>query len=177
MLSFFLLAKNMATQKNKQKLAAVSWKTQKDARNSQAQNTFVPGMTQKCKARVSKESERKVTKKLSLRLSRTVSRILRALSRLDEFRLNPQKPKCSGTLPGTCRINNSQNREPTGDRRQNYPCPKAKVSVREASKRAESGQKETFTKTTAWFVLSLSQPQVSHLEKTTTSKNVGCLSF
>ena len=79
----------MATLKNKRKLAAVSRETHESARNSLSQNTFVPGMTEEYITPVSEEIEGRVTKKLSQKISRTKSRLLGALSKLDEFLLNP----------------------------------------------------------------------------------------
>ena len=58
----------------------------------------------------------RVTKKLSKDFSKTESRILGALSKLDELLLNPQVQNCSLTIPGTSRNNNSENRETTGAR-------------------------------------------------------------
>ena len=48
-----------------------------------------------------------------------------ALSKLDEFLLDPQVRTCSVTVPGTSRNGNSENRETTGDRSSDHPCPKA----------------------------------------------------
>ena len=52
---------------------------------------------------VSKEIEGRVTKRLSMDLSRSESRILGALSRLDEFLLNPLIQGDSGSPPETSR--------------------------------------------------------------------------
>ena len=49
-----------------------------------------------------------------------------ALSKLDEFLLDPQVRTCSVTVPGTSRNGNSENRETTGDRSSDNPCPKAR---------------------------------------------------
>ena len=73
-------------------------------------------MTEEYITQVSEEIEGKVTKKLSQDFSLTESRILGALSKLDEFLQNPQVRTCSGTVPGTSRNNDSENRKPTGDR-------------------------------------------------------------
>ena len=89
----------MAAIRNKRKSAADSRETQENARNSQAQNTFVPGMTDECINQVSEDIESKVTTKLSQEFSRTESRMLGALSKLDEFLLNAQVRTCSGTVP------------------------------------------------------------------------------
>ena len=50
---------------------------------------------------------------------------MRASSKLDEFLLNPQVRTCSVAVPGTSSNNGSENREPTGDRSLNDPCPEA----------------------------------------------------
>ena len=103
----------MATLRNKRKLATVSRETRESARNSQSQNTFVPRMTEEYIIQVWEEIEGRVTKKLSEEFSKTESRILGALSKLDEFLLKPQVRTCSGTVPGTSRNNDLENREPT----------------------------------------------------------------
>ena len=77
----------MATLRNKKKLAAASRETPENTRISQSQNTLDPEMAQECISQVSDEIEGRVTKKLSKEFSRTESRILRALSKLDEFLL------------------------------------------------------------------------------------------
>ena len=77
----------MATLRNKRKLAAVSRETPQNTRNSRAQNTHDPELTQDYISQVSEEIEGRVTKKLSKEFSRTESRILGALSKLDEFLL------------------------------------------------------------------------------------------
>ena len=77
----------------------------------------------------SEEIEGRVTKKLSKEFSWTESRILDALSKLDEFLLNPQFPTCSAAVPGTSRNNNSENRKSIGDRSLGDPCPEAVFSA------------------------------------------------
>ena len=69
-----------------------------------------------------------MTKKLSKELSRTESRLLGALSKLDGFLLNPQFRTCSAAVPGTFSNSNSENREPTGYRSLDDPCPKVRYS-------------------------------------------------
>ena len=118
----------MATLRNKRKLAAVSRETPKSTRNSKGQNTLDPDMTQDFISQVSEEIEGRVTKKLSKEFSRTESRILGALSKLDEFLLNPQVRICSAAVPGTFRNNNSENRETIGDRSSDDPCPEVRYS-------------------------------------------------
>ena len=114
----------MATLRNKRKLAAVSKETPEGTRSSRAQNVLDPELTQDYISQVSEEVEGRVTKKLSKEFGKTESRILGALSKLDEFLLNPQVRTCSVVVPGTSRNNNSESREITGDRSSDDPCPK-----------------------------------------------------
>ena len=118
----------MTTLRIKRKLAAVSRETPESNRNSRGQNTLDPESTQDCISQVSEEIEGRVTQKLSKEFSRTESRILGALSKLDEFLLNPQVRTCSVAVPGTSRNNNSENRETTGDRSSHDPCPEVMYS-------------------------------------------------
>ena len=60
--------------------------------------------------------------------SRTESRILGALSKLDDFFRNPQVRTCSVAVSGTSRNSNSENREPTGDRSIHDLCPEVRYS-------------------------------------------------
>ena len=113
----------MATLRNKRKLAAVSRETAEGSRGSRAQNVLDPELTQDYISQVSEEIEGRVTKKLSKEFSETESRILGALSKLDELLLNPQVRTCSVAVPGTSRNNNSENRETTGDRSSDDLCP------------------------------------------------------
>ena len=69
-----------------------------------------------------------MTKRLSKEFSRTESRILGALSKLDDFLLNPQVRNCSVAVPRTSRNSNSENRETTGDRFSDDPCPEVRFS-------------------------------------------------
>ena len=115
----------MATLRNKRKLAR---ETPKKTKNNQSQNTLDPEMAQEYISQVSEEIEGRVTKKLLEEFSRTESRILGALSKLDEFLLNRQVRTCSVVVPGTTRNGNSGNREPSRDRSPNDPCPEARIS-------------------------------------------------
>ena len=94
-------------------------------------------------SQVSEEIEGRVTEKLSKEFTRTESRILGALSKLDEFLLNPQVRTCSVAVPGTSRKNDSENREPTGDRSLGDPCPEALFSACHPSNLNDSEQDET----------------------------------
>ena len=106
----------MATLRNKRKLAALSRETPEGSRSSRGRNVLDPELTQDYISQVSEQIERRVTKKLSKKFSETESRILGALSKLDELLLNPQVRTCSVAVPGTSKNNNSENRETTGDR-------------------------------------------------------------
>ena len=79
----------MATLRIKREIAAVSRETPKSTRNSRGQNTLDAELTQDYISHVSEAIEARVTKKLSKEFSRTESRILGALSKFDEFLLNP----------------------------------------------------------------------------------------
>ena len=99
----------MATLRNKRKLAAVSRETPESTRSGKAPSVLDPELTQEYISQVSEEIEGRVTKKLSKEFSRTESRILGALSKLDEFLLNPLVRTCSVVAPGTSRSNNVEN--------------------------------------------------------------------
>ena len=110
------VSRSMATLRNKRKLAAVSRETPEGSRSSRGQNVLDPELTQDYISQVSEEIEGRVTKKLSREFSKTESRILGALSKLDEFLLNRQVRTCSVAVQGTSRNANSENRETQGDR-------------------------------------------------------------
>ena len=115
----------MATLRNKRKLAAVTRKTQEEhPRNGQSRNTSVPRINEEFIAQVSEEIEGRV-KKLSQKYSRTESRILGALSKLDEFLLNQQIRTHSGTVPETFRNTNVDNQGTNEDDSQSDPHPEA----------------------------------------------------
>ena len=139
----FAFSKIMATRKNKRKLAALARETQEYPGNNQSQNSAAPGITEDYIAQVSKKIEGRVIKKLSQEFSRTESRILGELSKLDEFLLNPQIRRFSGTTPGTFRNTDVENQEPTGDRSQNDPHPEVEFSACRASNLTDSDPKET----------------------------------
>ena len=113
----------MATLRNKRKLAAVSRETPEGSRSSRGQNVLDPELTQDYISQVSEEIEGRVTRKLSNEYNKTESRILGALSKLDEFLLNPQVWTCSVAVQGTFRNANLENRETHGDRSSSDPYP------------------------------------------------------
>ena len=117
----------MATFRRKRKLAAVKRETQEEhPRNGQSRNTSVPRINEYI-LQVSEEVEGRVRKKLSLEFSRAESRILGALSKLDEFLLNQQKRTHSETVPGTFRNRNVENQGTNEDDSQSDPHPEAGI--------------------------------------------------
>ena len=116
----------MATLRNKRTLAAVTRKTQEEnSRNGQSRNTSVPRINEQYITQVSEQIEGRVAKKLSQEFSRTESRILGALSNLDEFLLNQQITTHSGTVPGTFRNTSVENQGTNEDDSQSDPHPEA----------------------------------------------------
>ena len=120
--------RNMATLRNKRKLAAVSRETPESTRNGRAPNVLDPELTQDYISQVSEEIEGRVTKRLSKEFSRTESRILGALSKLDEFLLNPQVRTCSVVAPGTSRSSNLGTQGTNEDRPSDDPGPEVEFS-------------------------------------------------
>ena len=118
----------MATLRNKRKLAAVSRETPESTRSGRTQNILDPELTQDYISQVFEEIEGRVTKKLSKEFSRTESRILGALSKLDEFLLNPQVRTCSVAVPGTSRSSNLENQGTNEDRPSDDPGPEVEFS-------------------------------------------------
>ena len=94
----------MATLRNKQKLAAFNTENCKEhPRGKLAQNSNVTRSQEDYITQISEEIEGKVIRKLSQEFSRTESRILSALSPLDDFRLNPLIHGHSRTPPDMSR--------------------------------------------------------------------------
>ena len=144
----------MATLRNKRKLATVPRETPEDTTNSQSQNTLDPEMAQENISQVSQEIEGRVIEKFSKEFSRTESRILGALSKLDEFLLNQQVRAYFVAVPRTSRNTNSENREPTGDRSQGDPCCEAVFSTYHCGNLNGSELEETHHRNIliAWFL-------------------------
>ena len=113
----------MATLRDKRKLAAVSRETLEGGRSSRRQNVLDPELTQEYTSQVSEEIEGRVAKKLSKEFSKTESRILGALSKLDEFLLNPQVRTCS-VVQGASRNANLENGKLRVIAPQTIPIPK-----------------------------------------------------
>ena len=118
----------MATLRNNRKSAAVSKETPESTRGRRTQNIQDPELTQDYISQVSEEIEGRVTKKLSKEFSRTESRILGALSKLDEFLLNPQVQTCFVVVPGTSRCGNLENEGTNEDRPSDDPGPEVEFS-------------------------------------------------
>ena len=132
----------MSSLRNKRKLAAVSKETPESTRNSRVQNTLDPELAQDYISQICEEIEGRVTKRLSKEFIRTESRFLGALSKLDEFLLNPQFRICSVAVPGTSRNSGSENRELNGDRSLNDPCPEVGYSPHHYGHLNSSGLEE-----------------------------------
>ena len=118
----------MATLRKKRKLAAVTREIQEEnPRNGQSRNTSVPRINEEYITKVSEQIEGRVTKKLSQEFSQTESRILGALSKLDEFLSNQQIQTHSKTVPGTFRNTNVENQGTNEDDSQSDPHPEAGI--------------------------------------------------
>ena len=83
-----------------------------------------------------------VTEKLSEELSRTESRILGALSKLDEFLLDTQILTLSGPVPGTSQNTNVENQEQAGDGSQNDPLPEVDLFLCQSRNSNDSDPEE-----------------------------------
>ena len=134
----------MATLRNKRKLAAVTRESQEEnPRNGQSRNTSVPRINEEYITQVSEEIEDRITKKLSQEFNRIESRILGALSKLDEFLLNQQIRTHSETVPGTFRNINVENQGTNEDDSQSDPHPEVGPSVCQSRHSIDSDTGET----------------------------------
>ena len=117
----------MAT-RNKRKLATFNKKNcEEHPRSNMAQNSNVPRSQEDYITEVSEEIEGRVTKKLPKEFSRTENRILGALTRLDDFLMNPLIRGHSGTTPETSRNAFSTNQGTNEDDSQSDPHPEAGI--------------------------------------------------
>ena len=124
----------MAALRNKRKLATINRKNHEEhSRNSQARDTKIARIQEDFITQVSEEIEGKVTKKLSQEISRADSCTLDALSKLNEFLLNPHVRGHSGSTPETSRNSSRENHEPNEDRSQHGPHPEARISMSQSS--------------------------------------------
>ena len=111
---------------NKRKLATLNKENcEKHPRSNLASTLKVPRSQEDYITQVSEEIEGRVTRKLSQELSRTENRILGALSRLDDFLMNPLLQGYSGTTPETSRNVFSINQRANEDDSQSDPHPEA----------------------------------------------------
>ena len=102
-------------------------------------------MAQEYVSQVSEKIELISLKKLSQEFSRTKSRILSALSKRDEFLLNPQVRTCSVAVPGTSRNINAENQEPTEDCSLGDPCLEAVILACHTCRLNDSEQRRLAT--------------------------------
>ena len=94
----------MANLRNKRKLAALNKENcEEHPRSNLAQNSNVRSSQEDNITQISEEIEGRVTQKLFQEFSRTEDRILVALSRLDDFFMNPLIQGHSGSTPETSR--------------------------------------------------------------------------
>ena len=134
----------MAMLRNKRKLAAVTRETQEEnPRNGQSRNTSVPRINEENITQVSEEIGGRVSKKLSQEFSRTQSRILGALTKLDEFLSSQQKHTHSETVPGTFWNTNMENQGTNEDDSQSDPNPEVGPSVCQPRHSIDSDTGET----------------------------------
>ena len=132
----------MATLRRKRNLAAHNMEIcEEHPRSNLTQNPNVFKSQQDYIIQVSEEIEGRVTKELPQEFSRTGSSILGALSRLDDFLVNPLIQGHSGTAPersrNTLRTNQGTNE---GDS-QSDPHPEARVSQSQTTR--NSGPDDT----------------------------------
>ena len=125
----------METQRNKRKLATLNKENCEEHPRSKthktqmlAQNTNVPRSQGDYITQVSAEIDGRVTKKLSKVFSRTESRILGALSQLNEFFRNPLIQGHSGSAPETYQNAYGTNQGTNEDYSPSDPLPEASVS-------------------------------------------------
>ena len=155
----------MGTLRNKRKLAAVTRQTQEEhPKNGQSRNTSVLRINEEYITHVFEEIEgrvTKITKKLSQEFSRTESRILGALSKLDEFLLNIQIRTHSGTVPGAFPNTNVENQGTNQDDSQSDPHPEVGPSVCQSRHSIDSDTDEALDR---------------HVEEKSETKESRCLS-
>ena len=120
----------MATLRNKRKFAVGRRETRKEhLKNNQSRNWHIPRIDEEYITQFSEDIEGKINKQLSQEFSRIESRLLSALSKLDEIVLNPHIRTRSGINPGTFRNTNAENQEPNEDRSQDDSHPEVGPAV------------------------------------------------
>ena len=140
---YFSRRKWQPTLRNKRKLATLNKENcEEHPRSNLAQNSIVPRSKEDYITQVSEEIEGRVTKKLFQEISRTESLILGALSRLDDFLLNPLVQGHSETAPETSRNTLRTNQETNEDDSQSDPHSEASVSRSQTTQ--NSGPDDTY---------------------------------
>ena len=111
-------------------MAAVNRENHEDhPTNFQARNTNSPRIQEYYNTRASEEIQNRVTRKVSQEFSKTESRILGALSRLNKFPQNPQARPHSGTVPEKFQNLSTENQGTNEDGSQHDPHPEVEVSL------------------------------------------------
>ena len=118
----------MATLRNKRKLAALNKENCEELpRRYLARNSNIPRSQEDYITQISEKIEGRVTKKLFQEFSRTENRILGALSRLDDFLMNPLIQGHSRTATETSRNAYGSNQGTIEDDSQSDPHPEAGI--------------------------------------------------
>ena len=118
----------MATLRNKRKLAALNKENcEEHSGRNLAQNSNVSRSQEDYITQVFEEIEGRVTKKLSQEFSRKENRILGALSRLDDFLMNPLIQGHSATTPEASRNTHDTNEGTNEDDCHSDPHPAAGI--------------------------------------------------
>ena len=130
---------------NLEKQEKISGSFKKNTGSIRGQTVLDPELSRDYIFQVSEEIEGMETKKLSKEISKTESRILGVLSKLDEFLLNPQVRTCSVAVHGTSRNANSENRETHGIAPQAIPIPKWGILLITLANSIAERQKPTCT--------------------------------
>ena len=129
------------TTRNKRKLAALNKENcEERPRSNLAQNSSAPRSQEDYITQVSEEIEERVTKRLSKEFSRTESRILGALARLDDFLMNPLLPGYSGATPEPTRSALGNNQGTNEDDSQNDPHPEEGLFHGQSSRNTGPGE-------------------------------------
>ena len=130
---------------NKRKLAAINSDVhENDPRNNQARNIISHRIQEDFITQLSEEIEGRVTGNLHHEFSRSKSCIWVALSKLDDFLLNPQARVHSRLVPETSRSSNRMNQGTNEDRSQNELYPQVGASLSQLSQ-ALSPEETSYT--------------------------------
>ena len=95
------LVENVNFQKQEEMAALIKENCVEHTRRNFAENSAVPRSIEDYITQIFEEIEGRVLNRLSQKFSRTKNRILGALSRLDDFVMNPLSQRHSGTAPKT----------------------------------------------------------------------------